>query len=326
MKVSICVPIYGVEEHIEKCVRSLFEQTYNDLEFVFVNDCTKDHSIEVLKEVLRDYPHRNSQVRIIEHQQNSGLAVSRATAIQSAVGDFVFCVDSDDYLELDAIACLVNEQKITSADIVTGRFYINDSDIDHRFVEPVYTDKEEMLTNLLSNVWHHELCNRLIRRSLFVNHQIHAIPGVNVCEDWQVVPRLVYYAEKCVTLEKFTYHYIMRVTSIIHSGVSWEVEKKNYEQEDQSLQLLIDFFKETEYGNLIRRLWLMRQTENIDLSVRHRDREYFYELRSKVLAMLRHVSFDISRGKLFCIRAGYNVMAIFICLHDVKTKLYGRKA
>lgn len=56
MKVSVCVPIYGVEKYIEQCVVSLFEQTYKDIEYIFVNDCTPDKSIEVLKSVIERYP------------------------------------------------------------------------------------------------------------------------------------------------------------------------------------------------------------------------------------------------------------------------------
>ena len=73
LKVSILVPVYGVEQYIEKCARSLFEQTYSDIEYVFVNDCTKDDSIGVLKRVLEKYPQRMQQVRIINHEKNMGL-------------------------------------------------------------------------------------------------------------------------------------------------------------------------------------------------------------------------------------------------------------
>ena len=67
-KVSILVPIYGTELYIEKCARTLFEQTYDNIEFIFVNDCTRDNSVHVLKRVLEEYPLRKSQTRIIEHK------------------------------------------------------------------------------------------------------------------------------------------------------------------------------------------------------------------------------------------------------------------
>ena len=68
-KVSVIVPIYNVEQYIEKCVRSLMEQTLVNIEFIFVNDCTPDDSMTVLRRVLKDYPARESQVTILEHKE-----------------------------------------------------------------------------------------------------------------------------------------------------------------------------------------------------------------------------------------------------------------
>ena len=72
--VSVLVPIYGVEEYIEKCTRSLFEQTYDNIEYVFVDDCTTDNSIIVLRNVLENYPKRKGHVKIVKHAQNKGLS------------------------------------------------------------------------------------------------------------------------------------------------------------------------------------------------------------------------------------------------------------
>lgn len=73
-QVSVLVPVYGVEKYIERCARSIFEQTYHNLDIIFVDDCTPDHSIDVLKRVLKDYPERKEQTRIIKHDHNRGLA------------------------------------------------------------------------------------------------------------------------------------------------------------------------------------------------------------------------------------------------------------
>lgn len=67
--VSIVIPVYGVEKFIDQCARSLFEQTYGNIQFIFVNDCTKDNSIILLKEIIELYPNRKSQVLIIEKKR-----------------------------------------------------------------------------------------------------------------------------------------------------------------------------------------------------------------------------------------------------------------
>ena len=78
-KVSIVVPVYGVEKYIERCARSLFTQTFGDIEYIFVNDCTKDSSMQVLEFVMKDYPARN--VRIINKEKNEGLPQARKTGV-----------------------------------------------------------------------------------------------------------------------------------------------------------------------------------------------------------------------------------------------------
>ena len=101
--VSILVPVYKVEDYIERCARSLFEQTYSNLEFIFVDDCSPDDSVEILGRIMDDYPARKEAVRIIRHNHNRGSAASRNTALDNGSGEFVFAVDSDDWLELDGL-------------------------------------------------------------------------------------------------------------------------------------------------------------------------------------------------------------------------------
>ena len=98
-KVSVIVPIYNVEQYIEKCVRSLMEQTLVNIEFIFVNDCTPDDSMTVLRRVLKDYPARESQVTILEHKENRGVAAVRKKGMEVAIGEYIIHCDSDDWVE-----------------------------------------------------------------------------------------------------------------------------------------------------------------------------------------------------------------------------------
>lgn len=83
-KVSVIVPIYNVSRFIKRCVESLFNQTLDDVEFIFVNDCTPDDSIDILKKVIADYPDRNTM--IINHEVNKGLPAARNTGLKAASG------------------------------------------------------------------------------------------------------------------------------------------------------------------------------------------------------------------------------------------------
>ena len=76
-KVSVIVPVYKVEPFIESCARSLFDQTLDDIEYIFVDDCTPDRSMEILREVLSAYPGRNDRVKWLRMPVNSGLPAVR---------------------------------------------------------------------------------------------------------------------------------------------------------------------------------------------------------------------------------------------------------
>ena len=319
--VSILVPVYNVEKYVERCARSIFEQTYENLEYIFVDDCTPDNSIAILEQVLAEYPDRASVVRIIKHNQNEGIAITRNTAISNAKGDFVFFVDSDDYIEVDAIEVLVNLQQETNADIVTGRRYLNEDIIDSRYVEPFYNTKEGMLESILNNIWHHEIYNRLVRRSLFVENDIKAIPHVNICEDWQLTAKVVYFADKCVTLDKFTYHYMINPNSLIHSNTVWDKEKNAYIQESLTLENLIDFFEGTRYERFICSFFVRRSSDIIDLGIKHQDKEFFIWLKSRILSIPNKYHQAISRHKMFCIKSGYYSTSLFLHLHHIKQTL-----
>lgn len=91
-KVSIIILVYNIEKYIEKCARSLFQQTLDDLEYIFVNDCTPDNSINVIQDVLKDYPSRKNQVKIVNLEINSGQAAARKRGVLEATGEFVIFV------------------------------------------------------------------------------------------------------------------------------------------------------------------------------------------------------------------------------------------
>lgn len=99
-KVSVIIPVYGVEKYIERCVRSLFEQTLDDIEYIFVDDCCLDRSIEILDNVIKEYPNRRTDIKIVHHKENKGLAQARQSGIKVATGEYFVHCDSDDWVTL----------------------------------------------------------------------------------------------------------------------------------------------------------------------------------------------------------------------------------
>ena len=126
MFLSVLIPIYQVERYIERCAISLFEQTLQEgIEFIFVDDCSGDNSLDILMETINKYPKRKPQVLVLRHSINRGLAASRQTALEKASGEYVLTVDSDDWLELDTCEILRGIALRTDSDIVMFDHYVN---------------------------------------------------------------------------------------------------------------------------------------------------------------------------------------------------------
>lgn len=206
MLVSILVPIYGVEKYIEKCVVSLFEQDYKNIEYIFINDCTKDKSIEVLKEVLERYPERKPFVKIINHDTNRGLASARNTAIANSSGEFVFVVDSDDWISTTTISKAVNLAVSDDSDIVNVGVNVHYED---RIVSKIasFKSKEDNILALLDKSVYCNIWGRLIKRSLFVDNEIKCIDGANMGEDFCQITKLMYFANKVSYVNEPLYSY-----------------------------------------------------------------------------------------------------------------------
>ena len=208
MKISILVPIYGVEKYISQCARTLFEQTYNDIEYIFVDDSSPDKSVTVLQQVLTNYPQRQNQVNIIHHEHNKGLGAARKTAFEAATGDFIMNVDSDDYLSLDAAEKLVAKQQETRADIVSSSYtslFENGTMVLHQ--EPQFNKDGCLKLMLIQNTLLPHIWARLIRRNLYIEHGISSVEGINMAEDLALTPRLIHAAKSISYIEDTTYYY-----------------------------------------------------------------------------------------------------------------------
>ena len=243
--VSILVPIYRVEQYIERCARSVFGQTYQNLEFVFVNDASDDNSIIILGRVMEDYPNRLDAIKIIHHIKNKGLAAARNTAVAASQGEFLFHVDSDDWLELNAVELMVQKQLETGADIVSAEaFDWNKGKKTNHLTGGWNLDKKNLLEGILSFRISTTVWRRLIRRSLYVDNSITCDECASEGEDFQVLPRLVYYAQKITGIEKYIYNH-----NQANNNSYTNIAKHNIEIQLQglvSVKVVMDFFSDKE--------------------------------------------------------------------------------
>lgn len=213
IKLSVVVPMYGVEEYVAECLRSILRQPVEGMEVLVVNDCTRDSSARIAREFQRS----DGRVRVIDHEKNMGLGAARNTGLRAARGEYVTFPDSDDIVAGDAYARMVHSLDLSGSDFATGpaeefgakrkRYWTTDSsafDVDRTAVD---------LSTQPDLIEDHTAWSKIFRRSFLNEHRIEWPVGVK-CED--VVPSArVYAAAKAVdVISDVVYHYRRRRDSI----------------------------------------------------------------------------------------------------------------
>lgn len=234
MKVSVIVPVYAVENLIERCANSLFAQTLDDIEYIFIDDCSPDNSVNVLQTVLDLYPSRKSQVKLIRLPENIGVAAVRRYGIELAEGEYVICCDSDDCVVAEMYEQMYIEAKINDSDIVICDYNINDCHNGNmRITHNLPTDKCVLISKFLSGRIHSSLCNKLVKRSLYDEDFIY--PKGNMREDLAILIQLLCRAKIVNHLDRAYYNYYIQPESISSTSTdkrivnAFEHSKLNYE-------------------------------------------------------------------------------------------------
>ena len=207
MDISVLVPIYNVEKYIEECLVSLFEQTKTDgVEFILVNDCTPDNSMNIARRVIANYP--NLTVRIIEHNINRGIAATRQTGLDAMTGEYTLQIDSDDWCELNMLEELYKRVKETNADILCCDIYKNYANSEVYVGTPHFSnDGIQSAELLLDGKLHGYLYCKFIKRSLYVDNHILMVNNINLCEDLLFSFHLFCATNNIHYLPKAFYHY-----------------------------------------------------------------------------------------------------------------------
>lgn len=209
IKVSILVPFYKVENYVGRCVESLFTQTYKNIEYVFVNDCTPDKSMEVINEMIDKYG-VSSQCKMIIHDQNQGISASRNDCLDNMTGDYFLFIDSDDYIDNDMVELLVEAAVKEQADI-SGCGYIEEY-ADHSVEHPQkYTnDHDEMMRAITLLTIKGVMWKLLVRSTIVTEHrdEVRFIPDRNMVDDYLFCCQIFYYAQRFAGVDRCMYHWI----------------------------------------------------------------------------------------------------------------------
>ena len=215
-KISVIIPVFGVEKYIECCAISLFEQTLDDIEFIFIDDCTLDRSIEILKDVIEKYRLRieeqNYSVKIVKMPVNSGLPAVRRYGIQLATGTYVAHCDSDDWVDVDLYRQLYEKIVADNADIATCDYVeTNRKEVLCIRKGLLSYDKEKCIKDMMYMRTSWSMWNKLIKRNLYDN--IDEYPKYYMGEDMALSLPLMLVSTKITYCPDVYYHYFINPTS-----------------------------------------------------------------------------------------------------------------
>lgn len=221
MKISIIIPVYKVEKFIQRCLESVMSQeTISwDVECLLIDDCTPDNSIEIARQLVKNYQ-GDIDFKFFKHQQNKGLSEARNTGIREASGDLILFVDSDDYLMPNGLAYLIEAKKQNpNIDVIIGNVY------EHKYKKNQYDIKKmvhieggtEVRRWMLTNEFAISAWNKLFSRQLLIDNNLFFEPQI-LYEDIPWTYLLYTKISSILLLPNVTYGYWYNETSISSSS------------------------------------------------------------------------------------------------------------
>lgn len=241
-KVSVIIPVYNVEPYIERCARSLFEQTLEEIEYIFVNDCTPDASMRILQNVLEDYAQRKNQIIIINQPYNMGAAKAREVGIKAATGEYIIHCDSDDWVDCDMYRQMYEKAKADNLDYVICRSICYTDGINHTLVTNTISDnREQFIEDMLHGETTVSLCSRLVKAATYQSDRI-MIPCGHMMEDRAYSIQIAYFSKSYGYVEGSLYYYFQHGDSVC--GRKDEASLvRNFKDAAENMAVIEKFFK-----------------------------------------------------------------------------------
>ena len=272
-KISIIAPVYNVEKYIERCIQSIQNQTITDWEFILVDDCGEDQSMEV----VRHYATQDSRIKYIESKENQGPMMAREKGYKKAQGEYLVFIDSDDTMPPTALECLYDAAVKYEADVVAGNILIVNTDgtrkiFFNRFENNEVYSKKEVCEKLLNKEYPHNLCGKMFNKDTCQFHLLKNYKHYTNGEDGYVFYQLLDYAERFVVIDKPVYDYWMHDTSSTHKRLTEQnvrgmvmCSQLQYEMFSKYLTDIDDVFDRRLYSQVgnISRLFGYKKSESI---------------------------------------------------------------
>jgi len=323
--VSVIVPIYNVDKYVDKCINSIINQTYSNIEIILVNDGSSDGSRKII-EKYNSY----SYCKILD-QKNEGLSSARNKGLENVKGEYVYFVDSDDYLHKDAIKLLVEKMNETDADFCCYRLWFFTEDNKRKFVHGKnfcfneLDNKDEIIKDALLGInIKTSSCSKFYRRSFIDENNLWFEKGI-INEDCLFSITSAIYSKKVSFLDTPLYYALIRDGSISR-GIKKEnltsyftiYEKIEYILKKESIFFRYEKYYYTSYFKHI--LYVLIQAAK-KVSSKKQFMDLYYELNGTLYFNKRYVSYLKNSSKYFY---GIYVLSLFPTVFYFLLRFFGK--
>lgn len=279
-KISIIIPIYNTEKYLRKCLDSVCNQTFGDIEIICINDCSTDGSLNILNE----YAQKDNRIKIIDFKENRGVAIARNTGIDEAQGEYISFVDADDYVDLDFFEKLYNKAIKTNSKLVVSNVQLE--------TENLQKQNDYIINDILKKIKDQPLYyNQLFWLGLYNSNLLksNSIKFIENCiygEDRLLPLKAAYYAKKIETVYDTFYHYV-RNSSSITKGLK---NKKILQSFILSVKNIFEFINNIEISSndytCVSEVFLENSLSfMLELDV-HLRKEFYESFKSKIFVLL----------------------------------------
>ena len=317
-KFSVIVPIYKVESYLRQCIESILEQTYEDFELILVDDGSPDNCPAICDE----YAEKDSRIQAI-HKENGGIASARTAGAKKATGDYICCVDGDDWIhpdylkkfadvilekEPDVICCgtfLAYEDKTISSALPFSYGFYTKEDIEKEFFPFLIEDENAIYFPV--SIW-----NKTYKRGLFLDAQCEISTNIKIGEDAACTLPMLYKAESAYILEECLYYYRQNPTSMTKKkkAFAWDGPKLLCEHLGKKIDLTIGDFKDQLYRRTVHDVF------TVAVSQFYRQESYFTicrdiktHLKDPVyVEAIRHARYKGFSGRMALFALKYRIM------------------
>lgn len=259
MKISVCIPVYNVEAYIERCIKSVLNQSYQDFEIIVINDASSDKSMEIVKRLAKE----DKRIMIYSNDNNMGLMWTRKEGYMRAKGDYITFLDSDDTLPPNALSYLYTAIDTSGADIVCGSM----ASITSKGVELTRhpnkllygNNTESAIKSVLHGDITHNMCGKIYRRELLQTYNYKTYKDVTHAEDFILFYQVLCNIKKIYIVTETVYNYYLYYSSSSNSVYGDNALRGLFLGEKQRYDIIYN-----KYPNLLTELYV-NMTVNLAL-------------------------------------------------------------